>query len=150
MQGRVPGAAGMGLRSCIPLLLGLPVATATREQEHHFHGMLLGKGEAGCGSGRGLGSQHGALPIPSVSIDNLYTSIPTTKPVWAGLTIPPPPQRDAGVGWATPGWDHPPICPGWNEAATTGHIPGQDLAAERSLSHAAKNPLQVPGALLSL
>lgn len=146
----VLGAGSNGFRSYIPFLLCLPVATATREQEHHFHGMVLGKGEAGCASGRGLGSQDGALPIPSVSIGNFFTSIPTTNPVWAGLTILPPSQRDAGVSWAMPGCDHPSICPYWNEAATTGHIPVTDLGAERLLSHAAKNRLQLPGALLSL
>lgn len=145
---RVQGA--MGFRPCIPFLLRLPVATATREQEHHFHGILLGKGEAGCASGRGVGSQDGALPVPSVSIENPSTSIPTTNPVWTGLTILPPPQRDAGIGWAMPGCGCPSICPCRNEAATTGHIPVKDLGAERWLSHAAKNPLQLPGALLSL
>lgn len=107
----------MGFNSCIPFLLCLPVATATQEQEHHFHGMLLGKGEEGCASGRGVGRQDGALPIPSVSIENCFTSIPTTNPVWAPLTILPPPHRDAGPGWAMPGCDHPFICPCWNEGS---------------------------------
>lgn len=52
----------MGVGSCIPSWSCLPVATATREQEHLSTEFYQEREEVGCASGRGEGDPRAARP----------------------------------------------------------------------------------------
>lgn len=52
----------MGVGSCIPSWLRLPVATATREQEHLSTEFCQEREEVGCAAGRGEGDPRAARP----------------------------------------------------------------------------------------
>ena len=128
-----------------PPLSRLLVATATWEQEHHFDRILLGRGEAGCVSGRGEGRSQGSMAAGvrrglSQFPQSPWRTLPPVFPpqtqsrlqIHAGMNILSPPRGMLGVAgpcWAWSCGHHPSVLTGM-KAATPGHILARGLGAE--------------------